>query len=56
LAASTTGIHQGILQRIHLGVTGQGPILQAYPFCENSTPEEMKKKQRIPLCKIAQNH
>jgi hypothetical protein len=23
---------------------GQGPILQAYPFCENSTPEKKKKK------------
>jgi hypothetical protein len=23
---------------------GQGPSLQTYPFCENSTPEKKKKK------------
>jgi hypothetical protein len=23
----------------------QGPILQAYPFCESSTPEKKKKKK-----------
>jgi hypothetical protein len=26
-----------------------GPILQAYPFCENSTPEKKKKKKPIFL-------
>jgi hypothetical protein len=29
---------------------GQGPILQAYPFCESSTPEKKKKKDP-PLVK-----
>jgi hypothetical protein len=26
---------------------GQGPILQAYPFCESSTPEKKKKKKKL---------
>jgi hypothetical protein len=25
---------------------GHGPILQAYPFCESSTPEKKKKKKK----------
>jgi hypothetical protein len=34
---------------------GQGPILQAYPFCESSTPEKKKKKKIhlgliLPIC------
>jgi hypothetical protein len=43
--ASTTGIHWGDSLTESSWSDGQGPILQAYPFCENSTPE--KKKIRL---------
>jgi hypothetical protein len=32
---------------------GQGPILQAYPFCESSTPAKKKKKTENYLKKHA---
>jgi hypothetical protein len=46
-AASTTGIHWGASLTDSSWSDGQGPILQAYPFCESSTPEKKKKKNKF---------
>jgi hypothetical protein len=40
------GIIRGFFDRFILS-DGQGPILQAYPFCESSTPEKKQKKKKV---------
>jgi hypothetical protein len=44
LQPAQQGIFGGFFDRFIVWSDGQGPILQAYPFCENSAPEKKKKQ------------